>query len=129
MTERLEIKLPWPPSMNHYWRSIVRKPKRPGAKLFARAIISEDGRKFQRDVVHHLIHWKRAFTGRLAVEIELCAPTRARLDLDNRLKPLLDAMQHAGVYLDDSQIDELMVRRGPTGKPGHAKVVVREVGG
>lgn len=126
MTTPLEIRLPWPPSMNHYWRSIAR---RKGNGAFTTVLLSEAGRKYQNDVVHHLIHWHRPFTGRLAVEIELCAPTRARLDLDNRLKPLLDAMQHAGVYLDDSQIDDLKVRRGPTGKPGHAKVVVREVGG
>ncbi len=38
-------------------------------------------------------------------------PDRRRRDLDNIQKPVLDAMQHAGVYLDDSQVDLLVTRR------------------
>jgi len=32
--------------------------------------------------------------------------------MDNVLKATLDALQHAGLYDDDSQIDELCVKRG-----------------
>lgn len=38
-------------------------------------------------------------------------PDRRRRDLDNLQKPVLDVLQHAGVYEDDSQIDLLITRR------------------
>jgi crossover junction endodeoxyribonuclease RusA len=41
-------------------------------------------------------------------------PDRRRRDLDNIQKPVLDALQHARVYQDDSQVDLLVTRRcGP----------------
>ena len=49
---------------------------------------------------------------RLAARVTLHAPTRARRDLDNFLKAPLDALSHSKVYLDDSQIDRLLVIRG-----------------
>jgi crossover junction endodeoxyribonuclease RusA len=38
-------------------------------------------------------------------------PDRRRRDLDNIQKPVLDALEHVGVYEDDSQIDLLITRR------------------
>ena len=38
----------------------------------------------------------------------------ARRDLDNLLKGLLDALTHAGLWLDDSQVADLRIRRAPT---------------
>ncbi len=38
-------------------------------------------------------------------------PDRRRRDLDNLLKSVLDALEHAGVYADDSQIDLLVTKR------------------
>jgi len=38
-------------------------------------------------------------------------PDRRRRDLDNLLKSVLDALEHAGLYADDSQIDLLVTRR------------------
>jgi crossover junction endodeoxyribonuclease RusA len=55
--------------------------------------------------------------GRLDVRINLTMPDRRRRDLDNAMKPLLDALQHAGVYEDDSQIDRLLIERNPNGTP------------
>ena len=120
-SDLLCFELPWPPSMNHYWRRV-------GAKT----LISRDGRKFRREVLDTIFELSRQFemrrlhvTGRLSVEIDAYPPDRRRRDLDNVLKPLLDALQHAGVYDDDSQIDSLkIVRRGLGGK---VIVEVREV--
>jgi crossover junction endodeoxyribonuclease RusA len=52
-------------------------------------------------------------------------PDRRRRDLDNLLKPTLDALQHGGVYEDDSQVDLLVVRRCETDRPdGHVAIRV-----
>jgi len=51
---------------------------------------------------------------RLSVFIEAFPPDKRKRDLDNVLKSLLDALQHAGVYADDCQIDRLsIIRKSP----------------
>ena len=53
-------------------------------------------------------------------------PDRRRRDLDNLQKPLLDALQHAGVYEDDSQIDLLVSRRRELATPSRVQVEITE---
>ena len=54
-------------------------------------------------------------------------PDLRRRDLDNLLKPTLDALQHAGVYEDDSQVDLLMTRRGGVVPGGRLAVRMTEL--
>ena len=68
----------------------------------------------------------RKLRGRLTLTVTLCAPDRRRYDLDNRVKSLQDALKWAGCYEDDSQIDELVVRRGHPCNPGTALVRIWE---
>lgn len=63
-------------------------------------------------------------TGRLAVSIRVYPPDKRRRDLDNLMKCLIDALQHAGMYQDDSQIDRLLVTREDLG--GYVEVAVCE---
>jgi crossover junction endodeoxyribonuclease RusA len=51
---------------------------------------------------------------------------RRASDLDNRLKALCDALEHAGVFDDDEQIDELVIVRGPIVKGGECRVMISE---
>jgi len=51
-------------------------------------------------------------------------PDRRRRDLDNIQKPVLDALEHAGVYEDDSQVDLLITRRGPVSDGGSIRVQI-----
>ena len=48
---------------------------------------------------------------RLFVKIVAYMPDRRRRDLDNILKALFDALTHAGVWSDDSQIDAISLIR------------------
>jgi crossover junction endodeoxyribonuclease RusA len=61
---------------------------------------------------------------RLFVALRVCARDKRRLDVDNFAKATLDALTHAGVYNDDSQIDELLITRGPIVKGGECAVMV-----
>jgi crossover junction endodeoxyribonuclease RusA len=47
--------------------------------------------------------------GPLRVEIEAFPPDKRKRDLDNVLKSLLDSLTHAGVWEDDSQIEDLRI--------------------
>ena len=101
------IELPFPPSVNTYWRSIGR----------GRVIISQAGRKYRQAVVDTVRPQTQAAGGgrrtppRLGMILDAFPPDRRRRDLDNMLKAPLDALTYAGVYEDDSQIDVLTMRR------------------
>lgn len=110
------IVLPWPPSVNTYWRHV-------GAKV----LISEKGRQYRQAVCWQAQHenWHVWGEKRLKVTIEAFMPDRRRRDLDNVLKAALDALTAAGVWVDDSQIDALSIRRAPT-LAGMLKVQIEE---
>ena len=64
-------------------------------------------------------------TGRLRVELLLYPPDRRRRDIDNYAKSLLDSLTKAGVWEDDSQIDELTIKRCEIIKGGYVDVSIR----
>lgn len=97
----LEIELPYPPSINHYWR-----------RVGPRTLISREGRRFRRRVLAILAaRGVRPLAGRLEVEVEVFPPDRRRRDLDNTLKGLIDALERGGAYADDNQIVRLTIQR------------------
>ncbi len=115
----MELVLPYPPSVNHYWRHFR-----------GRTLISRGGRAYRQQVMTQCqgMGGQPPRDGRLALAMDAFPPDRRRRDLDNIQKPVLDAMQHAGVYLDDSQIDLLITRRRQPDKPhGHLAVEIRDV--
>lgn len=100
----IEITLPWPPTANTYWR-------RNGNTYF----ISSKGIAYRDLTIFKCQHLKNTFPKekKLVVVIYAYPPDKRRRDIDNITKCLLDSLQHAGVYEDDSQIDELTIRRFP----------------
>lgn len=109
----ITIALPYPPSVNHYWRM-----------WRGRMLISREGRAY-RKTVNAALRTKRIapMSGLLAVSIELCPPDRRRRDVDNGQKALLDALQHGGAFHDDSQVFWLLTKKGAVFPGG--RVIVR----
>jgi len=111
--------LPWPPSVNHYYR-----------RVGPRTLISRAGREYRRAVCGLLAGGgprKPPAGGRIALAMDAFPPDRRRRDLDNTLKALQDSMGHAGVYEDDSQIDVLLVQRREPCKGGRAVVRISQL--
>lgn len=109
----MTLTLPWPPSVNHYWLR-----NRNGSVR-----VSGAGMAFRMQVMS--LYRGKPLTGRLAVVVDLYPPDRRRRDVDNvGGKALLDALAHAGVYEDDSQIDDLHIRRREVVPPGRVVVTV-----
>lgn len=121
----MELALPHPPSVNHYWRHV-------GAKV----LISKRGRQYRKAVAAAVAERRaerkccqQPMTGRLELTIWLFPPTTARRDVDNYLKAVLDSLEYAGVYEDDSQIDRLVIERGKKIKGGGVDVMIQPYGG
>ena len=112
------LSLPFPPSVNTYWRAN-------GHRRF----ISKAGVDFKQAVAEYVIEQKIPKYGsqRLGLAITLFAPTKRKFDLDNRLKATLDALQDAGVFDDDEQVDILLVKRGEIVKNGLAVVIISPI--
>ena len=113
----LQFDLPYPPSVNHYWR-----------RVGARTLISRQGRAF-RETVCSLLALRRLhpLDGWLKVHLQIYPPDRRRRDVDNIQKPVLDALQHAGVYHDDFQIVSLITDRMQPVQDGRLEVSITQV--
>jgi len=112
------LKLPFPPSVNHYWR-------RNGNTVF----ISKAGKDFRVNVLAAVLEQqgkRKPLEGRLDVEMVLYRGDKRTHDIDNYAKSTLDALAHAGVFVNDSQVDKLTIIRGAVCKPGSMVVTIRE---
>ena len=67
--------------------------------------------------------------GPIGLTLTFCPPDRRRRDLDNMLKPMLDALTYVKVWSDDSQIDDLRIIRAPVVAGGRVTVRVEQIGG
>ena len=96
----ITLTMPWPPSVNKYWRTFQ-----------GRMIISAEGRSYRKAVADQVLIQRGAkhYTGKLRVQIEAFRPDNRRRDLDNLLKAVLDGCTHAGVWEDDSNIVDLRI--------------------
>lgn len=118
----MKLVLPFPPSVNTYWRS-------PNSGHFkGRTLVSERGRVYQREVI-------RAITSQLtclpkpssspaAVEILLYPPDSRRRDIDNYNKALFDALTRAGVWEDDNQVRRMVVEWRPKVPGGRVEISI-----
>ena len=117
----LTLTLPVPPSSNHIWRRVGNM-----------TLLSAEARRYRKAVKAQVIgelmlrRWQ-PLAGRLAVKLALYPKTAVIRDLDNVFKLVGDSLTASGVWLDDSQIDCLMIERFPPDKTNPRIVVeIRE---
>ncbi len=113
----IQLQLPYPPSVNHYWGQA-------GNHRF----IGKKGKEFRAQVMDAVNEAGiQPLEGRLAVHIALFPPDKRKRDIDNVLKSLLDACEHAGCYENDSQIDELHITRRDLIKGGACTIIIIQI--
>lgn len=95
----MRLTLTWPPSANVCWRNIA-----------GRTLVSREYRAFKEaSRLHCLQRRVRPMDGALKVCLTLYRPRRVG-DIDNRIKPVLDAL-NGFAWADDAQIVRLEVER------------------
>lgn len=114
-TER-QFTMPWPPSLNAIWRSV-------GGRIILAAV----SRKYKERAAAALPVGRvpPPMAGRLWVWLTFHPPAkvaRQPWDIANREKLLCDVLTQQRVWVDDSQIDVLVLQRGEPTATGHVAV-------
>jgi crossover junction endodeoxyribonuclease RusA len=114
----MTLTLPWPPSMNTYWR-------RNGPRYF----IAPKGIAFRTEVeALCMAAGIKPMAGPVSMAVTLVPGDHRRRDIDNVLKPLLDALTHGRAWEDDSQVKRLsIVMADPIPKQGRCMVNLMEM--
>lgn len=119
MTTRL-YRLPFPPSLNRIWRAVG-----------SRVLLSAAAREWKIAAANALPRGRvpAPLAGRLIVTLHLCPPTklaRKAWDVANREKLLCDLLTEQRVWLDDSQIDVMLIVRGLPDDKGYVDILIKE---
>ena len=104
----------FPPSVNSYYRNVKGK-----------TLISKKGRDYRAKIYRELNGLGPLF-GALEVKMILYPPDKRKRDIDNYQKALFDAITHAGIWEDDSQIKRVVIEMKRARK-GQAHVQIREI--
>ena len=112
------FELPFPPSMNTMWRNFR-----------GRTVLSKAGRAFREEVQNIVVDKNIPKFGdsKLKITMILRPRDKRKTDIDNRIKAVLDALEHSGVFDDDFQVDHLEMIRGEPLKGGLLHVVIEEI--
>lgn len=115
----IRIRLPYPPSVNKYWR-----------RFRGRMVLSKAAQAYRKAVAAAILeHWgysrPEPIAGGVALRLTVHPPDRRRRDLDNLLKALLDAIVKAGVIADDSQVQRLSMAWGRPDSAGRGGIDFR----
>jgi len=115
----MRLELPLPPSVNSYWLHNGN-----------RTYLAKSAVQFRAEVALYLKYNDIPYLGddRLWATITFCFANKRKQDIDNRIKPLLDALQEANLFADDSQLDQLLIKRGEITKGGKCIVYIGKIG-
>ena len=101
--EIIEFTTSWPPSVNAYW----------GTTRHGRHYLSQRGKLYREEVLEAVTVFDRCFENALvSLEVALWPPADHRQhDIDNPLKPILDALEKAQAFHNDNQVMRVEIRK------------------
>lgn len=115
----IAMEIPWPPSVNRYWR-----------QARGRTFLSPAAKSFRKRVwevwfVQKYVFRRDGFgSSPVSVKLVVRPPDRRHRDIDNVIKATLDALQHAKIIEDDSQVRRLEVEWGESVRGGAVQVAI-----
>ena len=123
----IELTLPYPPSVNHY-KVMGRLKQSQNGKIYREMVNSPETKRFYYEVFM-LVRQKppKSFdSATISIDLDVCPPDARKRDIDNVAKPVLDALQKAGLYNDDNQVSRLLIQRCPIISQGQIIVRISE---
>lgn len=99
----ISILLPWSPSANEIWRSL---------RGTGKPYLAAKYRVYLKNVLaYYTAQGAPKFANKepLQVALRLFPPHNRSYDIDNRIKPTLDALTRAGLWIDDRYVRKLVV--------------------
>ena len=121
------LKLPYPPSINHYYKSIR-------SRFGVRMYIDEKGILYRESIIDLVVEHKSQNkfpiavpyfpSEKLKLELYINPPDKRKRDLDNIFKAQVDSLQHALVFTNDFQIDKLYIERQEVVKNGVVLAII-----
>jgi Holliday junction resolvase RusA-like endonuclease len=101
------VELPMPPSLNNAYENFQARSKKTG-KMVTRRRKSDDYTAWKNAaalLIRHKVPPDKRIGGPVRVTIDL--PTKMRGDVDNRIKPILDALVVSGRIDDDRNVESI----------------------
>lgn len=114
MSDYLEIALPYPPSVNHYWQRVGRN----------KMAVSPRGKTYQWQVFI-VSQGLKKFGGQVEIELDVYFPDNRNRDLDNLGKCILDSLVQSRVIVDDSRQYVKKITMEDKGNQKDGAVIVR----
>ncbi len=115
---KYRLTLPWPPGNNHLF-PVFR----------GRKIKSKKGREYSEKAGELILKnkWNFKLNGKLKISIEAYPPDRRVRDLDNLFKAPLDVLTKYNVISDDSNFDDIRMKRKEIIKHGKLEITISEI--
>lgn len=134
----IKLVLPYPPSVNHYWDEAIIRDKKTRRLRIIKFLSkrAKEWRELLQGCVYEQLQRPPQLRGRLAIivhehygprdeEHEHHGPAQ---DIDNCIKPLFDGLEWCKVFINDSQIDEMLVRKKRRAAIGRVELVIKTIG-
>jgi len=122
--QMITLDLPYPPSVNRYWRRVGN-----------RTVLSKAARVFRKRVadlwfVQKCVFRRDGFDDHpVALKLVAQPPDRRKRDLDNLCKAVLDGLQAARIIGDDVQVRKLELEWGDPAPGGRVTVWIEPLAG
>jgi crossover junction endodeoxyribonuclease RusA len=114
--EKMSVTLPYPHyiSVNECW-------KKNRKRVYLNALV-----KVYRHEVHYLCFNKKKFgKDEVKIIIKMYPPDNRIRNIDNILKVVFDALEHAGVVDNDNQFTRMYLARQPKVKDGKLEITIK----
>jgi len=124
------LTLTLPPSINAYWRMRIYRKGQPNGKKSAIPIkyVTHVGKAYKREIEDDILDQYPDLVpleGPLEASIDVYPKTKREEDIDNRLKPLFDALEGI-LYENDSQLKQIHVTMHAAEPPGSLCITIGE---
>lgn len=116
-----KFSMPWPPTVNQ-WHQPIKMGKA------VRITKSQKARAYLKLALEHIEQnlglYGENIEQRLSVKLVLHPPSLRKYDIDNRTKGIFDALSEAKFWIDDEQVERLLLEKGQKEAGGRVEVEV-----